>query len=86
MKKNLTFVTLALIMITLTACGTVAQAASSNPPIAIQDPLLLEAWTHLDSHAESVKLWDGRAISGHELAQYILVNAIPVKWDTESVC
>lgn len=86
MNKTLILASLILIMFTLTACGTIAQAASADQPATIQDPLLQEAWTHLNDHTEPVNLWDGQTISGHDLAQYVLVNAIPIVWDVEDIC
>lgn len=52
----------------------------------IQDAVLLEAWTHLDQHHAPIQLWDGGTLTGHDLAQYLLEQAIPVVWDTEHVC
>ena len=86
MYKTFALVSLVFIMITLTACGNAALAAPDNQPASIQDPLLQEAWTRLNEHTEQVKLWDWRSLSGHDLAQFVVQNAIPIQWDTGNVC
>jgi len=90
MNKPIILVSLTLILMTLTACSSPALAAelpaSSLQPATIQDPVLLEAWTILDNQAEPVQLWDGRILSGHDLAQFALDNAIPVVWGSQEIC
>lgn len=55
-------------------------------PSGIQDPILLEAWVRLYNHQEPIQLWDGRTLTGRQLAQYALDHAIPIVWDTGKVC
>ncbi len=96
MNKTITLISLAFILLTLTACGSIAQAAplptkTIHPtvvpqPTTIQDPLLLEGWNILYAKTEPVQLWDGRIISGHELAEYVLEYAIPIVWDSADFC
>jgi hypothetical protein len=88
MNKNLKLIGMTIFLATiLLGCAPVRPA---NYPVQstsiIQDILLLEAWTQLYDRQEKVQLWDGRSISGHDLAQFVLDNAIPVVWDTEGVC
>jgi hypothetical protein len=83
MKKTL--ITLAAILITLTACNQFSAKASSLPT-TIQDPQLLQAWTTLNSLTETVQLPGGVTLTGHDLAQYIFEHNVPVVWDDENVC
>jgi hypothetical protein len=53
---------------------------------AFEDPLLLQGWTFLNQQTEPVRLANGRTLSGHELAQFVLQNGIPIVWDTGNVC
>jgi len=55
-------------------------------PRAIRDPQLLTAWIELYNHTEPIALWDGRTLTGRDLAQFVLDNDIPVVWDTNGVC
>ncbi|MGE5222702.1 MAG: hypothetical protein ACM3PY_09700 [Omnitrophica WOR_2 bacterium] len=86
MNKIIILFCLALILTTLTACGSVAQAATPMLPKTIQDPLLLDAWIHLNSYQEPIRLWDGSSLSGHDLAQFVLDHHIPIVWDFEKFC
>lgn len=97
MNKTIILIDLALILLlTLTACGSIAQAAplptktvqptAVPQPNTIQDPLLLEGWNILFNKTEPVQLWDGRSISGHELAEYVLEYAIPIVWGSADIC
>src|SRR5438874_1028479 len=52
----------------------------------ITDPMLLEAWVRLYNHQEPMQLWDGSTITGRQLAQYALDQALPIVWDTGRVC
>lgn len=89
MNKNPILSVLAFILITLTACGSAAQAAalptSALQPV-IQDPLLLEGWTSLNNHREPIRLWEGSSFSGHDLAQFVLEHHIPIVWDFKKFC
>lgn len=89
MSKFFYLITLTIAMITLTACSTPAaaamplqtnQPASSNQPTTIQDAVLLEGWTALYNHQETIQMPDGRTLTGRNLAQFIIDNAIPVLW------
>ncbi|MGE5223629.1 MAG: hypothetical protein ACM3PY_14420 [Omnitrophica WOR_2 bacterium] len=86
MNQNLVLIKVTCFLMTLTACNSVSPAASPVLPDSIQEPLLLEAWTRLNNHQESARLWDGSSLTGHDLAQFVLVNAIPIVWDTEKIC
>ena len=55
-------------------------------PSGIQDPVLLEAWVRLYNHQEPMQLWDGRTVTGRQLAQYALDHNLPIVWDTARVC
>jgi hypothetical protein len=55
-------------------------------PFTIQDPVLLEGWIRLYNHQEPIQLWDGNTLTGHELAQFLLDQSIPVMWDINHVC
>ena len=55
-------------------------------PRAIRDAQLLAAWIELYNHTESIALWDGRTLTGRDLAQFVLDHRIPVVWDTATVC
>jgi hypothetical protein len=89
MKKTICNSVMVLGMLGIVVYGAsfvkrVDAGALSKPQIP--DPMLLEAWTRLDQHHDPIQLWDGRALTGHDLAQYLLEHAIPVVWDTEQVC
>jgi hypothetical protein len=58
----------------------------SKLPANIEDPRLLEAWIRLYNYQDPIQLWNGGNITGRELAQFVLDQAIPVVWDTENVC
>jgi hypothetical protein len=55
-------------------------------PAGISDSRMLEAWIRLYNQEAKVQLWDGRSVTGHELAQFLLDERIPVVWDTQNVC
>jgi hypothetical protein len=55
-------------------------------PATIDDPHMLEAWIRLYNHQEPIQLWDGSTTTGRELAQYLVDQAIPVRWDVQNVC
>lgn len=90
MNKLFSLLSLTFILMVLTACGEPVQAASqptaSNQPTMIQDPWLQEGWNALNSLTEPVQLWDGRTISGYELAQFIVEHNVPIVWNTINVC
>lgn len=69
-----------------TAAASTDQAIPSVLPTTIQDPMLMEAWIRLYNHQAPIQLWDGRTLTGRDLAQYLLSQAIPVVWDTDQVC
>jgi hypothetical protein len=91
--KNI-LIAMTLIFITMTACSeSSAIAASLSTPAPkpalstpIQDPLLLQAWTKLNSLTEAVQLADGKILTGHELAQFIVEKNIPIVWDEANDC
>ena len=86
MNKILTLTSLTFIFVALTACGTSAQAASDRLSFIIQDPQLQQGWELLNQHTELIQLPDGRSLSGHTLAQFVLENGIPVQWDAQNIC
>ncbi len=90
MNKKLAQIGMALLLVLLTACQTLSLpnnlVAAPARPTTLQDELLLEAWDSLSQHQEPVKLWDGHSYSGHDLAQFVLDQAIPVGWDFKEVC
>jgi hypothetical protein len=55
-------------------------------PADIADSRLLEAWIRLYNQQAAVELWDGRKITGRELALFLQTQRIPVVWDTKDVC
>jgi hypothetical protein len=55
-------------------------------PADIDDSRMLEAWIRLYNRHSTVKLWDGRLVTGHDLALFLLDQHIPVVWDTKNVC
>jgi hypothetical protein len=55
-------------------------------PAAIADSRMLEAWIRLYNRQATVELWDGRLITGRDLALFLLDQRIPVVWDTKNVC
>jgi len=55
-------------------------------PASLTDPDVLVAWIKLYSHAEPIPLWDGRTLTGRELAQFLLGERIPVVWDVGGIC
>ncbi len=55
-------------------------------PAGIDDPILLEAWVRLYAHQEPITLWDGRQITGRDLAQYLADQGLPVVWNVTHVC
>jgi len=55
-------------------------------PTQIRDPHLLVAWIELYNHTEPITLWDGRTLTGRDLAQFVFDNEIPVVWDADNVC
>ena len=52
-------------------------------PTTIQDPILLEGWITLYNRQQTYELWDGYTLSGQQLAQYIVDNAIVIAWNTD---
>jgi hypothetical protein len=86
MKKTIFLISLIVVMITLTAYKTTAQSSSATPPATIQDPLLREGWSLLNQKTDPVQLWDGRTVSGHELAQFVLDHNVPIIWDVNNTC
>ena len=54
--------------------------------VAAVDPQILLAWIELYNHTETVTLWEGRTVSGRELAQFLQVHRIPVVWDYANIC
>jgi hypothetical protein len=55
-------------------------------PSTITDPAVLVAWIQLYNHTAPIPLWDGRTLTGRELAQFLLDEHIPVVWDVDNVC
>jgi hypothetical protein len=55
-------------------------------PPGMADVRLLEAWIRLYNHQSPIELWDGRTVTGRELALFLLDQRIPVVWDTKNVC
>ncbi len=55
-------------------------------PASIEDPRLLEAWIRLYAHAEPLELWDGTHLTGRDLAQFALDQAIPIIMDVDGYC
>jgi hypothetical protein len=55
-------------------------------PAGMEDAVLLEAWVRLYNRQETILLWGGRSVTGRELAQFLLHQAIPVVWDRTDVC
>jgi hypothetical protein len=52
-------------------------------PTTIQDPVLLAGWISLYNQTKTCALWDGYTLSGQQLAQYILDQAIVIAWNTD---
>lgn len=88
---------IALTLMTLTslACQSTMAIADSQPaanqpaasqPEIIQDPLLQKAWTILNNLNEPVQIPDGKSLTGHDLAQFIVEKHIAVVWDEQRVC
>ena len=55
-------------------------------PAGLDDPLLIEAWVRLYNHNEPLELWDGTTLTGRDLAQFLLDQAIPLVWDVQGRC
>jgi hypothetical protein len=51
-------------------------------PSTIQDPILLKAWFTLANRRQTCELWDGYTLTGHELAQYVVDEAVVIAWNT----
>lgn len=91
MKNTFTLIGLVLFGMALSACGMAAQAAPAHAaihqvPDSIQDPELIEAWKLIDQQSEPIQLWDGRNLTGHELAQFVIKHDIPIKWGSADIC
>lgn len=52
-------------------------------PENIQDPALLESWIRLYNSTKTCQLWDGKTLSGQQLAQYALDNNVTITWSTD---
>lgn len=52
-------------------------------PTTIQDPILLEAWILMYNRTQTCKLWDNNTLSGQQLAQYVLDNAVVITWNAD---
>jgi len=87
MKKIMPIGLMSIVVLGIVSYGAffVKTAGASTEP-NIQDPMLLEAWTRLYNHHDPVQLWDGSTLTGRDLAQYLMEQAIPVVWDTGHVC
>src|SRR5688572_13134726 len=55
-------------------------------PDGLDDPTLIEAWIRLYNHNEPLELWDGTILTGRDLAQFLLDQAIPLVWDIQGRC
>lgn len=70
----------------LQANAGVETKQANNLQVVIQDPLILKAWNTLNSLEEPVVLWDGKALTGKALAQFLLAEQIPVVWGSDDIC
>lgn len=73
----------------LRAVGDLLPAGCTAPerlPAAIRDPLLLAGWVCLYNQQEPLPAWDGTALSGRTLAQYVLDHNVQVRWNTRNEC
>jgi hypothetical protein len=88
MNTKLTLTSLVFILVSLTACQSPSALAKEPAvlPTTIQDPLLTEAWIRLKNHQESIQLPDSSTITGHDLAQFLLDQSIPIVWDNDQKC
>jgi hypothetical protein len=55
-------------------------------PAEITDPILMEAWIRLYNEQDAVTVWNGKPLTGRDLAQFVLEQGIPVVFDTENIC
>ena len=87
MKKTMSISLMSIVALGIVSYGAffVKTAGASTEP-NIQDPMLMEAWTRLYNHHDPIQLWDGSTLTGRDLAQYLMEQAIPVVWDTGHVC
>ncbi len=63
-----------------------SNTSSGSLPSTIKDALLLNAWENLNSQTQPITLWDGRTVTGHQLAQRVLDDHIVIVWDTKNIC
>jgi hypothetical protein len=61
-------------------------ATGSLFPDTIEDPDLLKALETLSQHQEAIQLWDGKTVTGQELADFVKKNNIPVVWGSQEIC
>lgn len=62
-----------------------AMAAKAAPAPAIQDVLILEAWNTLYNLKDTLRA-NGVALSGEDLARFLLEQHIPVVWGSDEIC
>jgi hypothetical protein len=86
MKQFLTMIGLGYLLIVLNACSTAAHAAYPSVPDSLQDEEFIGAWMLLDQNTEPIQLWDGRILTGHDLAQFVDDHDILVRWGSEEIC
>lgn len=90
MKRIILLTSLVLMVIGLTTPKLFSKLAPketvSQQSPAILDPMILQAWYKLDQQTQPVRLWDGRIISGHDLAQFAVKHAIRIVWGSADIC
>jgi hypothetical protein len=55
-------------------------------PSGITDPTLLAGWIYLYNQTGSLPTWDGKALSGKALAEYLRDQKVKVVWNTTTEC
>jgi hypothetical protein len=60
-------------------------AVPETLPTTIQDPILLEGWIRLYNSTQNCELWDGYSLTGQELAQYVVDQAVVITWNTSPI-
>jgi len=99
MKKNSGFKWISLLVLVSILAGWYllsaksVQAGSSNSQTVVdtgevitQDDLLMQGWNYLDTLDDPISLWNGRTLTGKDLAQFVKQNRIPVVWGSADIC
>jgi hypothetical protein len=52
-------------------------------PTTIHDPILLKGWVLLYNRTKTCNLWEDHAITGRQLAEYVIDHQVVISWNTD---